>query len=163
MCLIRNEKKRKRDIIIQQLLLILQWTQEKITAKEGVEILIHRKYEDCIEDIKYISERILTVRLNTENSKLNFLSIYAPENCKPLQHGELFYQDTVNSIPKAEHLIAGDFNARIGDRIIAGVKQRFNEDVLNENGEIMSSFCANELRINNTFFDHKPQQQSITA
>jgi hypothetical protein len=104
----------------------------------------------------------LTVRLNTENSKLNFLSIYAPENYKPLQHGELFYQelqDTVNSIPKAEHLIAGDFNARIGARIIEGVKQRFNEDVLNENGEIMSSFCANELRINNTFFDHKPQQQ----
>jgi hypothetical protein len=40
------------------------------------------------------------------------------------------------------------------------VKQRFNEDILNENGEIMLSFCANnELPINNTFFDHKAQQQ----
>lgn len=42
-----------------------------------------------------------------------------------IQDRELFYQqlqDTINSIPKTEHLIAGDFNARIGDRIIAGVK-----------------------------------------
>jgi hypothetical protein len=40
------------------------------------------------------------------------------------------------------------------------MKQYFNEDILNENGERMSSFCANnESRINNTFCDHEAQQQ----
>ena len=50
------------------------------------------------------------------------------------------------------------FNARIRNDVLRGVKQRFNEDVLNYNGELLVNVCAsNELRINNTFFDHKRQ------
>lgn len=54
----------------------------------------------------------------------------------------------------------GDLNARVGNGAIAGIKQRFNEENINENGEALINFCAmNELRINNTFFDHKPQHK----
>ena len=46
----------------------------------------------------------------------------------------------------------------VGNDVLRGVKQRFNGDVLNYNGELLVNLCAsNELRINNTFFDHKPQ------
>lgn len=39
-----------------------------------------------------------------------------------------------------------------------GIKQRFNEDILNDNGELMINLCTlSEMRINNTFFDHKDQ------
>lgn len=55
-------------------------------------------------------------------------------------------------------ILLGDLNTRIGVETIPGIKQRFNENVLNSNGELLISICAiNELRINNTFFDHKPQ------
>ena len=55
-------------------------------------------------------------------------------------------------------VILGDFNARIGNEVVPGVKQKFNENVLNDNGELMINMCAfTELRINNTFYDHKAQ------
>ena len=44
-------------------------------------------------------------------------------------------------------IMLGDFNARIGNDVLRGVKQRFNEDVLNYNGELLVNVCAsNELR-----------------
>lgn len=54
--------------------------------------------------------------------------------------------------------ILGDFSARIGDTVVPGIKQRFNESVTNENGELMVTSCStDELRINNTFFKNKMQ------
>ncbi|XP_065172608.1 uncharacterized protein [Atheta coriaria] len=54
----------------------------------------------------------------------------------------------------------GDMNARIGNTAIKGIKQRFNESDLNDRGEMLIEFCAqNELRINNTFYQHKLQHK----
>lgn len=36
----------------------------------------------------------------------------------------------------------GDLNARVGDEIIPGIKNRFNENDINDNGEILIQFCA---------------------
>jgi len=50
----------------------------------------------------------------------------------------------------------GDMNARVGNMPIPGVKQRFNETEINDNGDLLINFCyMNSLRINNTFFNHK--------
>ena len=50
----------------------------------------------------------------------------------------------------------GDMNARIGNMPVPGVKQRFNEGEINNNGDLLTNFCSmNSLRINNTFFHHK--------
>lgn len=41
-----------------------------------------------------------------------------------------------------------------------GVKCKDNEEATNENGEQLVQLCAqNELRINNTFYPHKPQHK----
>ncbi|KAK5648854.1 hypothetical protein RI129_003746 [Pyrocoelia pectoralis] len=55
-------------------------------------------------------------------------------------------------------VILGDFNARFGNEIIPMIKQRFNEKVINDNGELLINTCSlNKLRINNTYFNHKDQ------
>ena len=47
-------------------------------------------------------------------------------------------------------------NVRIGNMPVPGVKQRFNENEINENGDLLTNFCSmHSLRINNTFFKHK--------
>lgn len=66
----------------------------------------------------------------------------------------------MEKIPK-EHkvLIMRDVNAS-RNTVISGVKQRFNESHVNDSGQNLVEFCAqNELRINNTYLDHKPQQK----
>jgi hypothetical protein len=50
----------------------------------------------------------------------------------------------------------GDMNAIVGNMPIPGVKQRFNEGEIKDNGGLLINFCSmNSLRINNTFFNHK--------
>ncbi|XP_019765820.1 uncharacterized protein LOC109541399 [Dendroctonus ponderosae] len=83
---------------------------------------------------------------------------------KPTEESEIFYkklQNTVNKINNGHKIvILGDLNARIGNEKMRGVKQRFNEAVINKNGELLIDFCArNEMRINNTFFSHQNQHK----
>ena len=66
-------------------------------------------------------------------------------------------QTVVAQIPQDALLIMmGDMNARIGNMPVPGVKQRFNEGEINDNGDLLTKVCSmNSLRINNTFFNHK--------
>ncbi|XP_057657912.1 craniofacial development protein 2-like [Diorhabda carinulata] len=66
--------------------------------------------------------------------------------------------DNINT--KDEIIVLGDLNARIGNDVIPGVKQKYNEAIINENGEALIDFCVrNEVRINNTYFPHKDQHK----
>lgn len=162
-CAVQETKKKgKGQKQYQDYILIYSGVEKEKRAKEGVGLLIHNKFKSNINNVSYISSRIIAVSINTGNQKLNVISIYAPEDNKPQQEREGFYdqlQDTIESItPNETTIILGDFNARIGNDIIPGIKQRFNEDVTNDNGELMINLCTiNELRINNTFFNHKDQ------
>lgn len=64
---------------------------------------------------------------------MHIIGVYAPEDCKTNEEKEQFYkelQKTINSFQNKDPvIILGDFNARIGNNIIPGTKQRFNEDV----------------------------------
>lgn len=54
----------------------------------------------------------------------------------------------------------GDLNSKTGNSDVQGIMHSFNEKMINDNGEILIQTCAlNELRINNTYFDHKEQQK----
>lgn len=157
-----TKKKGKGQQQYSNYILIYSGVPKDQRAAAGVGILISRKYKNNLESCHYISERIIHVKIALDQQKLNVLSIYSPEDGKPKQQTETFYeelQNTLDSIPNTEPIILlGDFNARIGSDVIHGVKQRFNEEQLNGNGELMINFCAyNELRINNTFFPHKDQ------
>ncbi|XP_044755383.1 craniofacial development protein 2-like [Coccinella septempunctata] len=94
----------------------------------------------------------------------HIISMYAPDKGKPIAERENFYQQLQETLDKISNIdkviILGDLNARIGQEVIPNIKQKFNESIINENGELLIDFCANnELRINNTFFFHKPQHK----
>ncbi|XP_056647256.1 craniofacial development protein 2-like [Diorhabda sublineata] len=99
-----------------------------------------------------------------ETTKTHILSVYAPDTSKSQEETDSFYDElqiTMDKIPKQDEImILGDFNGRIDNEVISGIKNRFNEETLNSNGEQLIQFCAhNELRINNTFYSHKQQHK----
>lgn len=52
----------------------------------------------------------------------------------------------------------GDMIATVGNDFVEGVKQKFNKETKNDCGVILTELCIqNELRINNMFFQHRPQ------
>lgn len=53
-------------------------------------------------------------------------------------------QSEVDQIPKEEKvLLLGELKARIGQEIMDGIKQKFNEELINRSGEILMEFFAN--------------------
>ncbi|XP_044751629.1 craniofacial development protein 2-like [Coccinella septempunctata] len=133
-------------------------------AHSGVGILLHEKCVDLIDTIEYVSDRILRVTLILPRGHLHLVSIYAPDMSKTREESDVFYRELQNTIDKIDNsgriILFGDFNARIGSEEIDGVKQRFNESVLNENGDLLNDFCArNEMRINNSYFPHRDQHK----
>ena len=65
-----------------------------------------------------VSERIMTLRLNTESGFINFVCVYAPTLTSPSDDKSAFYealQEIVGNVPSVEDLVVlGDFNARVG-------------------------------------------------
>lgn len=133
-------------------------------ASGGVGILVAEKYEPSINNIHYIDERILVLSLNSESGNINIMSVYAPDSSRKKEETDAFYEKVeaeLGRIPSTEKvIILGDLNARVGNKVLPGIMNRFNEEHTNGNGEILIDFCARySLRINNTFFPHKPQHK----
>ncbi|KAL3271422.1 hypothetical protein HHI36_021901, partial [Cryptolaemus montrouzieri] len=65
---------------------------------------------------------------------ITLLSIYSPEHNVTREEREQFYnqlQQTLEALPRGQpKIILGDFNARVGDDVIPGIKQTF-ENTLN--------------------------------
>lgn len=159
-----TKKKGKGTTTSGNYTLIYSGVHKSEYAHAGTGMLIHNKWANKISDIIYVNERILVVLIQFHKLPTYFISVYAPDVTKPRVMIEQFYndlQDTIDAIPnKNQIVLMGDFNARIGDSIIPGITQRYNETASNPSGEIMLDFCSyNELRINNTFFPHKPQHK----
>ncbi|XP_056639351.1 craniofacial development protein 2-like [Diorhabda sublineata] len=157
-----TKKKGAGNFRIAEYTLIYNGKPKDERAASGVGLLVHEKYD---KNIKYISDRLLQTTFKfTETTKTHILSVYAPDTSKSQEETDSFYDElqiTMDKIPKQDEImILGDFNGRIGNEVISGIKNRFNEKTLNSNGEQLIQFCAhNELRINNTFYPHKQQHK----
>ncbi|XP_045480919.1 uncharacterized protein LOC123685307 [Harmonia axyridis] len=152
-----TKKKGKGQIQYQVYILVYSGVDRHERTKEGVALLVHNKHKLNIDRCQYISSRIIVVTIHMENQKrMNIISVYAPEDNKPKKGRENSpFWDANEAM-----IVLGDCNARIGSEIIPGIKQRFNEEVINSNGELLINLCAlSELRINNTFFHHKAQHK----
>lgn len=114
--------------------------------------------------MEYIDDTTIRVTTEFEESTLEFISVYAPDIGKPTEERENFFsslQEMVKSIPEPNRIfIMGDPNSRIG---ITRYQewQRFNEETLNENDELLINlYMDQKIRINNTFFQHKKQHKT---
>lgn len=149
---------------IDDYLLCFSGKEHHERANSGVGVLVHKKYVSNIEAIHYINHRIIQVSLKFNNDMVHIISVYAPDITKPRDDREEFYdklEEVITNINRLDKIfIIGDTNARVGNTPIPGVMQHWNEDTVNENGEILINMCTQlELRINNTYFQHKPQHK----
>lgn len=164
-CAISETKKRgKGTEQYGDYILIYSGRPKETRATSGVGVLIDYKYQNIISDIEYRSDRILKISLKLENHFTHIISVYAPDTGRPTQEALDFYEQlqlTVDKIPKQDQIIImGDMNGRVGNEVIPGIKNVFNEEIINDRGEMLIEFCTyNELRINNTYFRHKPQHK----
>lgn len=132
----------------------------------GVGFAIRNELIHMIEPPTHGTERILTLKMNTNVGPVKFVCVYAPTMCSPPDVKDQFYElldDTIKQIPKSEHsYILGDFNARVGSdhRAWSSNLGHFGVGKMNENGQRLLEICSfHELCVTNTFFKNKPQHQ----
>lgn len=87
---------------------------------------------------------------------------YAPDNSRPTDESENFYQELQETIDKINTthkiIVFGDLNAPVANAVIQNVKQICNESIINEDGELLIDVCSRDkMRVNNSYFSHKSQ------
>ncbi|KAI8521282.1 hypothetical protein Bbelb_010360 [Branchiostoma belcheri] len=145
---------------------IWQGKSSQETREHGVGFAIKNSLLNSIEPRENGTERILTLRLHTENGPLNLVSVYAPTLYSQEEIKDEFYcqlQSTIQDIPKQEKLLLlGDFNARVGADHDSwpNCLGKFGVGNINDNGQRLLEFCTvNGLCITNSFFNTKPQHK----
>ena len=131
-------------------------------ARIGIGIILSKKWQDKIIEIKRISDRIMTMKLLSGNIMLNIISVYVPQVGCSQQEKDQFYENLESEIRRIllheELIIGGDLNGHVG-------KDRSNFErkhgghgygQQNPEGESILSFAqAYDLVVANTYFQRK--------
>ncbi|XP_047476471.1 craniofacial development protein 2-like [Penaeus chinensis] len=109
------------------------------------------------------SERLLTLRLNTTESPVTLISVYAPTLSANPDTKDEFHKSLaaiLRTIPSTEQLVLlGDFNARVGADY-ESCFGHFGIGKMNDNGQRLLELCTcHNLCVTNSFFRTKSQHK----
>ena len=77
-------------------------------AKHGVGIIMTKELAERVGYIIYKNERILSFSLGLTNHKLSFIQVYAPQQGRPLEENEEFYQQLQEVLDSVAYIVQGN-------------------------------------------------------
>ena len=106
------------------------------------------------------------MKLRLNNTKVIVVTVYAPQQGRPEEEKEQFYQKLQHQIysirTDEEEIVMGDLNGHIGTQR-EGYEQVMGYHGIgnrNDEGERVLDFCnVNHMKIMNTFFQHRPSHK----
>ena len=133
-------------------------------AKQGVSILVKKRYKRNITTWEAINENMINLHVNMFGKKLCILGIHAISDDENILIKEDFWgklSEVIAEIGNSRKiLIVGDFNSRTGIKTINQVVGPFGEEVIHDNGDRLIDVCEqNSLKILNGYFKHKKIHQ----
>ena len=136
----------------------------------GVGFLVHRKWSAFIEEFVPLNERISHLKIKIKNKTFVVIATYFPHTGYPDHAVEEVYAEISKLLAggrrKKEHVvIAGDFNAEIGERNDFDDSRfigKHSIGITNPRGAWLKRYCClNNLTIANTLYT-KPEEQKVT-
>ncbi|XP_013408096.1 craniofacial development protein 2-like isoform X1 [Lingula anatina] len=130
-------------------------------GQQVVGFLIHKALSKNIIEVKQISARVATVKLNVnQRFSMKLIQVYAPTSSRPDEEVEQLYEEVQRQLTTDchYHIVMGDFNAKIG--IKSDEQERatgkFGSGERNERGDLLIEWAtANNLKIMNTVYKKK--------
>ena len=103
---------------------------ETIKLKEkGWHSYAQKKLKKCVLGFNPISDRIITIRIQGKPINFTFIQVYAPTSREDEEEMDYFYdalQKVIDITPKGDIIyVIGDWNAKVGKQITAGVTGSF--------------------------------------
>lgn len=139
---------------------LVSGVSERVRAREGVAIIMKEELWEFVKDSKFISSRLMWVKMKLRNESWVFVSAYAPVNDVAEEVREAFWNELNECLGgfngNDKVCLLGDLNAKVGDVEVRGIVGPFGVQGKNKNGENLLELCAaNEMIIGNTWFNKR--------
>ncbi|KAK3527512.1 hypothetical protein QTP86_024294, partial [Hemibagrus guttatus] len=139
------------------------------SKRNGVGVVLKEEFVRNVLEVKRVSDRVMSLKLEIEGVMLNVVSGYAPQVGCELEEKERFWSEldeVMESIPTGERVVIGaDFNGHVGEgnRGDEDVMGKFGVKERNLEGQMVVDFAKRmDMAVVNTYFqkreEHKEQK-----
>ncbi|KAK3551565.1 hypothetical protein QTP70_019805, partial [Hemibagrus guttatus] len=136
------------------------------SKRNGVGVVLKEEFVKNVLEVKRVSDRVMSLKLEIEGVMLNVVSGYAPQVGCELEEKERFWSEldeVMESIPTGERVVIGaDFNGHVGEGNTGdeevmgefGVKER------NLEGQMVVDFAKRmDMGVVNTYFQKREEHR----
>ncbi|MCJ8733957.1 hypothetical protein PDJAM_G00229740 [Pangasius djambal] len=136
------------------------------SKRNGVGVVLKVEFGRNVLEVKRVSDRVMSLKLETEGVMLNVVSGYAPQVGCELEEKERFWSEldeVVESIPTGERVVIGaDFNGHVGEGNTGDeeVMGKFGVKKRNLEGQMVVDFAKRmDMAVVNTYFQKREEHR----
>ncbi|KAK3533820.1 hypothetical protein QTP70_031295, partial [Hemibagrus guttatus] len=136
------------------------------SKRNGVGVVLKEEFVRNVLEVKRVSDRVMSLKLEIEGVMLNVVSGYAPQVGCELEEKERFWSEldeVMESIPTGERVVIGaDFNGHVGEgnRGDEEVMGKFGVKERNLEGQMVVDFAKRmDMAVVNTYFQKREEHR----
>ncbi|KAK3515270.1 hypothetical protein QTP70_013450 [Hemibagrus guttatus] len=136
------------------------------SKRNGVGVVLKEEFVRNVLEVKRVSDRLMSLKLEIEGVMLNVVSGYAPQVCCELDEKERFWSEldeVIESIPMGERVVIGaDFNGHVGEGNTGDeeVMGKFGVRERNPEGQMVVDFAKRmDMAVVNTYFQKREEHR----
>ncbi|KAK3547011.1 hypothetical protein QTP86_008801 [Hemibagrus guttatus] len=136
------------------------------SKRNGVGVVLKEEFVRNVLEVKRVSDRVMSLKLEIEGVMLNVVSGYAPQVGCELEEKERFWSEldeVMESIPTGERVVIGaDFNGHVGEgnRGDEEVMGKFGVKERNLEGQMVVDFAKRmEMALVNTYLQKREEHR----
>ncbi|KAK3543990.1 hypothetical protein QTP70_032748, partial [Hemibagrus guttatus] len=136
------------------------------SKRNGVGVVLKEEFVRNVLEVKRVSDRVMSLKLEIEGVMLNVVSGYAPQIGCELEEKERFWSEldeVMESIPTGERVVIGaDFNGHVGEGNTGdeGVMGKFGVKKRNLEGQMVVDFAKRmDMAVVNTYFQKREEHR----
>ncbi|KAK3545315.1 hypothetical protein QTP70_003668 [Hemibagrus guttatus] len=136
------------------------------SKRNGVGVVLKEEFVRNVLEVKRVSDRVMSLKLEIEGLMLNVVSGYAPQVGCELEEKERFWSEldeVMESIPTGERVVIGaDFNGHVGEGNTGDeeVMGKFGVKEKNLEGQMVVDFAKRmDMGVVNTYFQKREEHR----
>ncbi|KAK3528544.1 hypothetical protein QTP70_002788 [Hemibagrus guttatus] len=136
------------------------------SKRNGVGVVLKEEFVKNVLEVKRVSDRVMSLKLEIEGVMLNVVSGYAPQVGCELEEKERFWSEldeVMESIPTGERVVIGaDFNGHVGEGNTGDeeVMGKFGVKERNLEGQMVVDFAKRmDMGVVNTYFQKREEHR----
>ncbi|KAK3548078.1 hypothetical protein QTP70_004506 [Hemibagrus guttatus] len=136
------------------------------SKRNGVGVVLKEEFVRNVLEVKRVSDRVMSLKLEIEGVMLNVVSGYAPQLGCELEEKERFWSEldeVMESIPTGERVVIGaDFNGHVGEGNTGDeeVMGKFGVKERNLEGQMVVDFAKRmDMAVVNTYFQKREEHR----